>query len=185
MIGSTIPVFFHITFSLYLWSYDVQMHVWREGWCRANIVSAGITLILAWISSKSITNITKGEKRVTAFPEIWPKKAFVYESQSLIYSCDANLFESALKSPNLDCFWVCFCHQSATRMVGDWYDSSRTLKSAVVLTGVTFIVFLTAFFSPYWLQSFSSERLPNPKFKNLGKIPPIHTTTKFIFGVVL
>jgi hypothetical protein len=55
------------------------------------------------------------------------------------------------------------------KMVGDWYDSSRTLKSAVVLTGVTFIVFLTAFFSPYWLQSYSSERLPNPKFKNLGK----------------
>jgi len=53
-------------------------------------------------------------------------------------------------------------------MVGDWYDSSRTLKSAVVLTGVTFIIFLTAFFSPYWLQSFSSERLPSPKFKNLG-----------------
>jgi hypothetical protein len=54
-------------------------------------------------------------------------------------------------------------------MVGDWFESSRTLKSAVVLTGITFILFLTAFFSPYWLQSYSSERLPNPKFKNLGK----------------
>jgi len=54
-------------------------------------------------------------------------------------------------------------------MVGDWYDASKTTKTAVVLTGITFVLFLTAFFSPYWLQSYPSEKLPNPKFKNLGK----------------
>lgn len=54
-------------------------------------------------------------------------------------------------------------------MVSEWYESDRTLKSAVTLTGVTFIIFLTAFFSPYWLHSIPSEQLPNPKFTNLGK----------------
>merc|ERR1711944_295345 len=44
----------------------------------------------------------------------------------------------------------------------------RTLKSAVALTGVTFLIFLTAFFTPYWLQSVPSEKLPEPKFTNLG-----------------
>ena len=55
-------------------------------------------------------------------------------------------------------------------MVYEWYDSTRTLKVAVILTGVNFIVFTTAFFTPYWLQSVPDERLPNPKFTNLGKI---------------
>ena len=55
-------------------------------------------------------------------------------------------------------------------MVSEWYESSRTLKSAVVLTIVTFFIFLTAFFSPYWLQSYPSEQLPNPKFTNLGEL---------------
>ena len=54
-------------------------------------------------------------------------------------------------------------------MVSEWYEASRTLKLAVVLTSVTFIIFITAFFSPYWLQSVPSEKLPNPKFTNLGK----------------
>ena len=55
-------------------------------------------------------------------------------------------------------------------MVGEWYDSDRTLKGAVTLTGVSFFVFMAAFFSPYWLQSVPSEKLPEPKFTNLGKI---------------
>jgi len=53
-------------------------------------------------------------------------------------------------------------------MVGEWYDSDRTLKGAVTLTGVSFFVFMAAFFSPYWLQSVPSEKLPEPKFTNLG-----------------
>ena len=53
-------------------------------------------------------------------------------------------------------------------MVSEWYEASRTLKLAVVLTSATFIIFITAFFSPYWLQSVPSEKLPNPKFTNLG-----------------
>ena len=54
-------------------------------------------------------------------------------------------------------------------MVSEWFESSRTMKSAIVLTGVNFFIFLTAFFSPYWLQSVPSEELPEPKFLNLGK----------------
>ncbi len=54
-------------------------------------------------------------------------------------------------------------------MVSEWYEATRTLKGAVILTGVTFLIFITAFFSPYWLQSFPSEKLPVPKFTNLGK----------------
>ena len=56
------------------------------------------------------------------------------------------------------------------KMVGEWYDSDRTLKGAVTLTGVSFFVFMAAFFSPYWLQSVPSEKLPEPKFTNLGKL---------------
>ena len=54
-------------------------------------------------------------------------------------------------------------------MVSEWYDADKTLKSAVSLTGVTFVIFMVAFFSPYWLQSVPSEKLPEPKFTNLGK----------------
>ena len=60
-------------------------------------------------------------------------------------------------------------------MVSEWFESTRTLKAAVILTFVTFIIFLTAFFSPYWLQSVPSEQLPNPKFTNLGKANDIST----------
>ena len=54
-------------------------------------------------------------------------------------------------------------------MVPEWFEASRTLKGAITLTGVIFVVFNVSFFSPYWLQSFPDERLPNPKFTNLGK----------------
>ena len=54
-------------------------------------------------------------------------------------------------------------------MVYEWYDSTRTLKTAVILYGVTLLIFITAFFTPYWLQSHADEDLPNPKFSNLGK----------------
>jgi len=53
-------------------------------------------------------------------------------------------------------------------MVYEWYDSTRTLKTAVILYGVTLLIFITAFFTPYWLQSHADENLPNPKFTNLG-----------------
>ena len=54
-------------------------------------------------------------------------------------------------------------------MVPEWFEASRTLKGAITLTGVIFVVFNVSFFSPYWLQSFPDERLPNPKFTNLGR----------------
>lgn len=62
--------------------------------------------------------------------------------------------------------------------MSEWYEADKTLKSAVSLTGVTFVIFLTAFFSPYWLQSIPSEQLPNPKFTNLGK--PTEVTPKTV-----
>jgi hypothetical protein len=53
--------------------------------------------------------------------------------------------------------------------VDEWYYSSRTLKSAVGLTCVTFIFIELSFGTPYWLQSVPDEQLPHPKFTNLGK----------------
>lgn len=53
-------------------------------------------------------------------------------------------------------------------MFGDWFDSSRLLKSAISLTFLAFLLVGIAFFTPYWLQSFADENLPQPKFTNLG-----------------
>ena len=36
-------------------------------------------------------------------------------------------------------------------------------------TIISLFCYRTAFFSPYWLKSVPDERLPNPKFLNLGK----------------
>ena len=54
-------------------------------------------------------------------------------------------------------------------MFPEWFEASRSLKVAISLTAVIFVVVNVSFFSPYWLQSFPDERLPNPKFTNLGK----------------
>jgi len=53
-------------------------------------------------------------------------------------------------------------------MFPEWFEASRSLKVAISLTAVIFVVVNVSFFSPYWLQSFPDERLPNPKFTNLG-----------------
>lgn len=45
--------------------------------------------------------------------------------------------------------------------------STRTGKFAVGFTAVAFLFILTAFVSPYWLQT--DGRLENPKFHNLGR----------------
>ena len=52
----------------------------------------------------------------------------------------------------------------------EWYFSSRTLKGAVYLTGLTALFIGLAEFTPYWLQSVPDERLPSPKFTNLGEL---------------
>ena len=52
----------------------------------------------------------------------------------------------------------------------EWYFSSRTLKGAVYLTGLTALFIGLAEFTPYWLQSVPDERLPSPKFTNLGEM---------------
>jgi len=53
-------------------------------------------------------------------------------------------------------------------MVGDWSYSSPTFKLRVLVLASSSILTIIAFFSPYWLQSSPSPRLPNPKFTNLG-----------------
>lgn len=53
-------------------------------------------------------------------------------------------------------------------MVGDWSYSSNTFKLACLILAASTILTITSFFSPYWLQSSPSPRLPNPKFSNLG-----------------
>ena len=50
----------------------------------------------------------------------------------------------------------------------EWYYSDKTLKTAVSLTAVTFFVIAISFGTPNWLQSFPDERVPDPKFVNLG-----------------
>ena len=60
-------------------------------------------------------------------------------------------------------------HSSDATMFPEWFEASRSLKVAISLTAVIFVVVNVSFFSPYWLQSFPDERLPNPKFTNLGK----------------
>ena len=56
---------------------------------------------------------------------------------------------------------------------GEWFLASRTLKFAVFLTSVIFVIFVISFFSPYWLESVPDERQPDKprKFLNLGKMP--------------
>eukprot|EP00092_Neocalanus_flemingeri_P057011 GFUD01067651.1.p1 GENE.GFUD01067651.1~~GFUD01067651.1.p1 ORF type:complete len:222 (-),score=39.63 GFUD01067651.1:346-1011(-) len=53
-------------------------------------------------------------------------------------------------------------------MVGDWSFSSRTFKLSTSLLFLSSILVAISFFTPYWLQSFSTPKLPNPKFTNLG-----------------
>jgi len=53
-------------------------------------------------------------------------------------------------------------------MVSEWFEASRTLKAAIGLTALIFVVFNVTFFSPYWLESIPTEGTPNPRFVNLG-----------------
>lgn len=53
---------------------------------------------------------------------------------------------------------------------GEWFLASRTLKLAVFLTSIIFVIFIISFFSPYWLESVPDSRVPDKprKFLNLG-----------------
>jgi len=53
-------------------------------------------------------------------------------------------------------------------MVSEWFEASRTLKAAISLTALIFVVFNISFFSPYWLESRPDENQERPKFGNLG-----------------
>lgn len=53
-------------------------------------------------------------------------------------------------------------------MAGDLTDTSKLLKFALSLLLLSSLFIVICFFSDYWLQSFPSDSLPNPKFLNLG-----------------
>jgi len=53
-------------------------------------------------------------------------------------------------------------------MVGDWAYNSRIFKLSTGLLVFSSILTTISFFTPYWFQSFSTPKLPNPKFLNLG-----------------
>lgn len=53
-------------------------------------------------------------------------------------------------------------------MCGEWQYSTRTFRVAGVLIFIANALITISFFSPYWLQSFPSVRLLEPKFTNLG-----------------
>ena len=53
-------------------------------------------------------------------------------------------------------------------IVDEWYFADRTLKGGVLLSTMTLVLIIISFSTPYWLQSTPSEKLPEPKFTNLG-----------------
>jgi len=53
-------------------------------------------------------------------------------------------------------------------MIGEWNYSSRNFRLTSLLLALASALITLSFFTPYWLQSFASVRLPNPKFTNLG-----------------
>ena len=53
-------------------------------------------------------------------------------------------------------------------MYNEWTFSSRTLKVSVMFLAVSSICVILSFSTPHWLDSYGTQRLPNPKFTNLG-----------------
>ena len=57
----------------------------------------------------------------------------------------------------------------SVRMIyNEWTFSSRTLRVSVVLLAVSSVCVILSFSTPHWLDSYGTQRLPNPKFTNLG-----------------
>ena len=53
-------------------------------------------------------------------------------------------------------------------MCKEWSYSTLTFRGATVLIIAPSALDSASFFTPYWLQSFPSPKLPSPKFTNLG-----------------
>ena len=53
-------------------------------------------------------------------------------------------------------------------MFKEWSYSTLTFRVATVLIIASSVLDSVSFFTPYWLQSFPSPKLPSPKFTNLG-----------------
>ena len=56
----------------------------------------------------------------------------------------------------------------ATAMYNEWTYSSRTLRVSVMFLLVSSMSVIISFSTPHWLDSYGTQRLPNPKFTNLG-----------------
>ena len=53
-------------------------------------------------------------------------------------------------------------------MYNEWTFSSKTLKVSVMFLAVSSLCVILSFSTPHWLDSYGTQRLPNPKFTNLG-----------------
>ena len=53
-------------------------------------------------------------------------------------------------------------------MYNEWTYSSRTLRVSVMFLLVSSMSVIISFSTPHWLDSYGTQRLPNPKFTNLG-----------------
>ena len=61
-----------------------------------------------------------------------------------------------------------FREHQATEMYNEWTYSSRTLRVSVMFLLVSSMSVIISFSTPHWLDSYGTQRLPNPKFTNLG-----------------
>jgi len=53
-------------------------------------------------------------------------------------------------------------------MNSEWSFSSRLFKGSVALLTMSNLFTILSFFTPYWLQSYPTQKNPRPKFTNLG-----------------
>ncbi len=54
-------------------------------------------------------------------------------------------------------------------LLDEWRYSDNVFKVAKLLFWTNLVIITLSFATPYWLVSVPSERVPDPKFTNLGK----------------
>ena len=65
-------------------------------------------------------------------------------------------------------------------MYNEWTFSSRTLKVSAMFLAVSSLCVILSFSTPHWLDSYGTQRLPNPKFTNLGDAIKVSHLQSFI-----
>ena len=73
-------------------------------------------------------------------------------------------------------------HQ-ATEMYNEWTYSSRTLRVSVMFLLVSSMSVIISFSTPHWLDSYGTQRLPNPKFTNLGMQQVQYETLRYHMSI--